>query len=451
MNEVNLTKLTDNKSEAVVIDTLLFHPNFLSYCDNLLERDFSQMENMLFYWAVKQLYIKEKVTEITALNLERTMNSHAGINKEFQKYNIDSLQKFLDYASFGKTDDISAFKAEVKHIRFLSFQREVAKYCQNMANYIATNENVTAETLNGKLYKDLQDITTRFTTEDEIKTLGEVSDPIWEEIETRKASGEMNGFPSIFPSLKQYFIYQRKEMVLIGARMKTGKSIVGMLEAINAAEHGITTLVYDSEMSDKLYFLRVLSHYTGISAMRLENEALTPEEEQMVQNARERIRKLPIYHIFSPSMTLDQLYSVCYQYKVQNNLEFVIYDYIKGGDELESSTRSNAMGKMADFLKNKIGGELDLAVLAFAQIGRSGEMAESDALERYCSVSCHLFKKSNEQIVNDGADCGTMGICVKLNRLGRSMLSEDYIDLEWASRGLTMQEAKRHAGDDLPV
>ena len=232
--------------------------------------------------------------------------------------------------------------------------------------------------------------------------------------------------------------------------MKTGKSIFGMLEAINAASRGITTLVYDSEMSDKLYGLRILSHFTGIDGQRLENEALTEEEEILVQHAKEKISRLPLYHIFNPSMTLDQLYSTCYQFKVQENLEFLIYDYIKGGDVMESSTRSNVMGSTADFLKNKIGGELNMAVLAFAQIGRSGTFAESDALERYCSVSCMLSKKTPEEIQQDGDECGSMKFNIRLSRLGRSMTRDDYIDLKWSSKGLMLQEAVQHAnGDDI--
>lgn len=447
----DLKQLSDNKAEAAVISTLLYHPEFLGHSTNLREKNFYLTENQLFYWAIKELYLKHKITEITASKLDNVFNSNLAVKRELSKYNIKSIQEYIDLANYGKVDDVSSYKMFVKRILDLSIARDIVKNCEDTTNYIMSGKDITVENLNGKLYKDLQDITTKYTTDGEIKSIGESSIDIWEMIERRKASGEMNGFPSIFPSLKPYFIYQKQEMVLVGARMKTGKSIIGMLEALNAAQHGITTLVYDSEMSDKLYYLRILSHYTGIPALRLENEQLTGDERDAVQKANDYIKRLPLYHIFNPSMSLDQLYAVCYQFKVQHNLQFVIYDYIKGGDEKESSTRSNAMGSMADFLKNKIGGELDLAVLAFAQIGRSGEFAESDALERYCSVSCNLFKKTPEMIVNDGPDCGTMGILVKLNRLGPSMLSEDYLDLEWVSKGLTVQEAKRHKSDDAPI
>lgn len=441
---MNVDSIKDNKAEAVVISTLLYHPEFLAHSSSLRERCFYNMDNKLMFWAISKLFKEQHVSQIGALELENVINSNGSVRKEWQKCNnVKSTQEYIDFANNSKTDDVQAYKMYVKRLLDLSVARDIIQNCEATASYVMANNDAGVEKLSSKVYKDIQDIVTQYITHDEVSTIGKIGTKIWDDIQKRKAAGEMNGFPSIFPTLKSYFIYQKQEMVLVGARMKTGKSIFGMLEALNAAQHGIQTLVYDSEMSDKLFYLRVLSHYTGIPPLRLENEQLTGDENLLVENAMKAIEKLPLTHVFNPSMNMDQLYSLCYQQKIQNGLEFVIYDYIKGGDEVEASRRSNQMGAMTDFLKNKIGGELDLAVLAFAQVGRSGEIAESDAIERYCSVSCNLFKKTPEQILEDGADCGTMGLLVKLNRLGPSMMESEYLDLQWA-KGLTIQEAARH-------
>ena len=441
---MNVNELKDNKAEAAIVSTLLYHPEFLAHSPTLKENCFVNMDNKIVFWAVSKLFKEKHVTKIGALEFDSTINSNGGVKKEWQKVNnFKTTQEYIDIANNAKTDDIQAYKMFVKKVIDLAVARDIAQNCEQTSQYVLSHADAGVEKLSSKVYKDIQDIVTKYITNDEIRQIGEVGKDVWDAIQKRKAAGEMNGFPSIFPSLKPYFIYQKQEMVLVGARMKTGKSIFGMLEALNAAQHGVVTLVYDSEMSDKLFYLRVLSHYTGIPPLRLENEQLTGDENAAIENAIKLIDKLPLTHIFNPSMNMDQLYSLCYQQKVQNGLEFVIYDYIKGGDEVEASRRSNQMGKMTDFLKNKIGGELDLAVLAFAQVGRSGEIAESDAIERYCSVSCNLFKKTPEQILEDGADCGTMGLLVKLNRLGPSMMDSEYLDLQWA-KGLTIQEAARH-------
>ena len=441
---MNVNELKDNKAEAAIVSTLLYHPEFLAHSPTLKENCFVNMDNKIVFWAVSKLFKEKHVTKIGALEFDSAINSNGGVRKEWQKVNnFKTTQEYIDIANNAKTDDIQAYKMFVKKVIDLAVARDIAQNCEQTSQYVLSHADAGVEKLSSKVYKDIQDIVTKYITNDEIRQIGEVGRDVWDSIQKRKAAGEMNGFPSIFPSLKPYFIYQKQEMVLVGARMKTGKSIFGMLEALNAAQHGVVTLVYDSEMSDKLFYLRMLSHYTGIPPLRLENEQLTGDENAAIDNAIKLIDKLPLTHIFNPSMNMDQLYSLCYQQKVQNGLEFVIYDYIKGGDEVEASRRSNQMGKMTDFLKNKIGGELDLAVLAFAQVGRSGEIAESDAIERYCSVSCNLFKKTPEQILEDGADCGTMGLLVKLNRLGPSMMDSEYLDLQWA-KGLTIQEAARH-------
>lgn len=444
---MDLKAKCDNRAEGVVVSTLVYHPDYLGYCTNLKADHFYLMENKLFFWAIKELFEKHHVTEITAVNLDMAFEQNQSCKSQLKKYNIKNFQEYIDLAINAKVDDVQSFKMYVKRILDLSIARDVVKNHEETINYILAHDDVTVESLNQKLYKGIQAITTKYITDGDIHTVGDTCRTTWAEIERRKAAGEMNGIPSFLPSLKKFFLFQKKEMVLVSARMKVGKSVFGMLEALHAAQNGIPTLVFDSEMSDKLYNLRVISHYTGIPGLRLENELLTGDENAAVQEAIKKISKLPLWHIFNPSMSLDQFYSTCYQFKIQENLQFVVYDYIKGDDELESSRRSNLMGAKADFLKNRIAGELDLAVLAFAQIGRSGEVAESDALERYCSVSCELAKKTPEQIIDDGADCGTMLIKVKLNRLGPSMYN-DYIDLEYAPQGLTLQEAKRHETQD---
>ena len=54
-------------------------------------------------------------------------------------------------------------------------------------------------------------------------------------------------------------------MTLFSARMKTGKSFLAAATALDLAQRGVPTLVYDSEMTDSAFFLRVVSLMTNIS------------------------------------------------------------------------------------------------------------------------------------------------------------------------------------------
>ena len=107
------------------------------------------------------------------------------------------------------------------------------------------------------------------------------------------------------------------------------------------------------------------------------------------------------------------------------------------------------MGGITNFLKNRIAGDLNLAVLAFCQLNRNMEVAESDGIEKYCSVACQWNMKTAEQMEQDGLEAGTHYLKVKLNRLGPQQIgARDYIDMVFVKDRLGIREAKQHVEEN---
>ena len=308
------------------------------------------------------------------------------------------------------------------------------------------NEELALDDMSNSVYKELNNLTTRYVTDGEITTFGSKVKDIWQKIKEKKDRGESYGIPSFFPSVNEFFTYEETELVVIESRMKMGKSIICMIEALHKAMNGVPTFVQDSEMSDENWYIRVLSYLSGISTQRLKNEALTKEEEDKVSEVNKYIESLPLYHNFDPYITKERFYSICAQKKIEMGLKFVVWDYIKCDDSiLNSAERSAYMGGMTNFLKNQIAGDLKLSVLAFAQLNRGGEVAESDGIEKYCSVAVKWEKKTDEEIVNDGKECGTHKFVVKLNRLGKQHMSDtEYLDMKFLQNKLGIVEATQH-------
>ena len=127
-------------------------------------------------------------------------------------------------------------------------------------------------------------------------------------------------------------------------------------------------------------------------------------------------------------------------------LKFIIWDYIKCDDSiLQSSERSAYMAGIANWLKNNIAGDLKMSVLAFAQLNRQNEVAESDGIEKYCSVAVKWEEKADDEIIKDGIECGTHKLKVKLNRLGlQHDREDDYIDMMFTKEKVGIVEAKQH-------
>ena len=93
-------------------------------------------------------------------------------------------------------------------------------------------------------------------------------------------------------------------------------------------------------------------------------------------------------------------------------------------------------------MKNNVAGELNLAMLAGAQLGRNLMVADSDKIERYVSTSILWREKSTEELARDGLSCGNFCLNVDLNRNGDCMSEEEYIDMNFDGGRMRIEQSK---------
>lgn len=423
---------------------MVYHPEFILHSPHLHENYFYNTDNACVYWAIKELF-RQKITQITALNIEQVISSNSAVARRIQKFNLPSFQEYIDMCLSTKRDTVEEYLLLVNRVVELAFKRDFYKKTVQWQNE-CTDLNAPVEEMSSNVYRELNDLTTKYVTDGEISTFGSKIDELWQKLKEKKERGESYGIPSFFPSLKEFFTYETTELVVIEARMKKGKSWLAMIEAIDKAKKGITTFVQDSEMSDENWYIRAVSYLSGVSSSKIKNEKLSEDEIEKIQQANKELENMPLYHNYDPYITKEKFYSICAQKKIENNLQFVVWDYIKCDDSiLDSSSRSAYMGGITNWLKNNIAGDLKLSVLALCQLNRNNEVAESDGIEKYCSVAVKWEEKTAEEIVNDGKECGTHKMRVKLNRLGKQHLGDDeYIDMKFLRKRIGIVEAKQH-------
>ena len=249
-----------------------------------------------------------------------------------------------------------------------------------------------------------------------------------------------------FPILSNWFTYEPSELVVVQAKYKQGKSVLLMVEALHKITNGIPTLYVDREMSDRIFYERCLAALTGVDVKRIKNGRYTEEERIKIENANAWMKKQPFVHVYRPDLSDEELYSMCKILKYKIGLQFVIDDYLKS-NATSSSDNYNILGARCDFLKNKIAGELNLAVLTAAQLNRQGEVSDSLKINRYLSVGIKWFLKTQEQIAKDGLQCGNAGMKIYINRLGEQMPEDDenaYIDFIFDGNKMMISEAEQH-------
>lgn len=228
-----------------------------------------------------------------------------------------------------------------------------------------------------------------------------------------------------------------------------GKSVIALNELVHKLKNDIPVAYFDTEMNDDLFTTRLLSHLTSVPESRIKSGSYSGSEEQMIEDAKQWIKtKAPLFtHIYDPCWNRDKIYTRARILKYKTNFQFFIYDYIKLTDDktTSSSEQYNELGIWADFLKNKIGGSLDVPVMSMAQLNRSEKIADSDKIERYVTTGLIWRKKTPEEIEMDGEKCGNYAVTIDFNRIGDDMDENDYLDFLFKKEILTIEEcAKQH-------
>lgn len=446
MNEV-LEKLSDTQAEAGIIATLVYHPEFILHSDYLKAGYFYHADNGCIYWAIDQLF-KSGVENIDAFNITNMLQSNNAVKKKMESVNMPDMDEFIDLCSDAARHTIAEYQLLVVNVVTLSFKRDLYKTLGMMQKNILIQESDLNQ-LSKSVYDNLEALTGKYMFDTNVLMFGDKVSDLWGEVCERRGENGTIGIPSKFPHISSYYSYENGELVMISGRMKMGKSAFMLNEAMDKIQKGIPTVYFDTEMNDRLFYVRMLANLTGIEQKKIKSGNLMPEEQKIIDDTNEWLKHQPFVHQFIPNATNEELYQTCRILKYKMGLQFVVYDYFKSS-ETDSSNQYNDLGSKCDFLKNRIAGELDLAVLAGAQLNREDKVADSDKLERYASVSAKWRKKTSDEMANDGKECGNYVLSVSLNRLGEQMFEDEYIDFKFSGSQMRIEEAKQHSEESVP-
>lgn len=446
--DMNISNLSDIQSESGVIGTLIYHSDYIAHSEYLKPNHFYNKENACIYWAIQELF-KEGITTIDAYNISNKLQSHRGVQNTIDKYNLPSIQEFIELYKETARNSLEEYKMLADNIVTFAFKRNLVKVL-NQVEAKCYDPEFDLERMSAKIYSDLDNLTRNFLVASDINTLGDTIDQYWEEIESRRTEDGIYGIPSKYPSFMDYFTFEPGELVVIQAKYKQGKSVLIMNEVVHKLKNGIACLVVDMEMPTRLYVERLLSHLTGIELKKIKTGRYGAEEDKKIKEAIAWIKTQPFVHIYDPNMTMERLYSICKSLQNKMDLGFVAYDYMKS-NETSTSDNYNILGAKCDFLKNHIAGELNIPVLAACQLNRSGEVADSHKINQFLSVGIKWGIKTIEMQAQDGLQCGNAYAKVYVNRLGRQMDETDdtaYIDFIFNGDTMSIVEAEQHQVDE---
>ncbi len=439
-----MANLQNTQAESGLISTLIVHPEFVIINEKLKPEYFTIPSNRVLFKIIKELY-DSGVVNIDEFNLASKIEN--SIDDSLATQNINLAEIVAD-SPFVARDTPNEYKALSKDIIRFAFKRKLLQQLQAFEKQ-CQDEKIDVGTLQNNIYDKLNHIGDEFLTGDDECLIGEKIDNVYAEIIKRAQNG--GGIPSKFPTLNEFVTYEKGELVIFSAKRKVGKSVLLMNEAIHKALNGVCVLYLDSEMSTLGWTERALAELSQVSIKKIKTQKFeSQEEENKVLSAVELLRKLPIIHINNPAWTVDTMEATIKKWHSKVGIDLVIMDYIKAPDTDDAYVE---LGKITNFLKNKVAGAMDMSVIAAAQSNRGGDTGESYRIEQYCSTLVKIVEKTSDEINKDGIDCGRYKLFVSLNRNGKSHgdINYDYIDLHFVGETMTMCEAKQHESSDLPI
>lgn len=437
----------DINAEQAVIATLACSPKYV-VTTGLQAKDFGDPAMGCIYWAVQGL-VKDGIENIDTTNITSALKTDPKIYSVVDRYGgADYIDKILDETRGSARRTVDEYKMLVKQVITAAYRRGVQKALDALASEVR-DVNVDISTLSRDVSTRIDEVSQRFLVGDEISTIGERADDLLNEIISRYRDDGVIGLPSAFPLLEAVgqVSYEPTELYVLKARMKKGKSLWMMTEALHKSKSGVPTLYIDTEMSDKAFFTRILSCLSHVDARRIKSGQYGEDERKRIIAAVETIKALPLVHIYMPIIDKDKIYYTCKILKTRGSLGFVVMDYIKSNTS-SSSEQYNELGDMTDFLKNVVAGTLEVPVLTGVQLNRQDQVADSDKIERYASVSMLWREKKPAEIEADGREGGSYCLHVDLNRNGSSMGDGERINFVLdGSKSLIYEAPKQPSGD----
>lgn len=440
----SINDLKDITAETAVISSLLNHPEFILHTDWLKPEYFTQKENGAIYWAINELY-KKGITNIDELNLNNQLASNKAVSKLMTIHNLADVSKYMDLARYASRDTLEEYMEICRTVVSLAYKRDLFNKSSEIQR-LCFGEGDVQET-DGKVHRILNDLTGKFIIASELKTIGDEADDLLQNI-IDKQTDEGFGIPSKYAIYKPFFNFEAGELIVVASRMKSGKTADLLNEAIDKAEQNIPTVVFDTELTDAMWFVRAIAHLSQVTVRRIKEGKWLTDEKRKILEAKERLKKLPLVHIYMPIVDINRVYAICKILKYKMGLQFVCFDYIKGNDT-DAFALSNKLGQITDTLKNEIAGELGMCVLAACQLSRSNEISSSDKIAMYASTIIYWRYKTASEIQSDGGlDYGNIYTRIFLNRNGAQQDEGEWMNLNYIGDTQTITDCKQNEREE---
>lgn len=347
---INIGMIRDEEIEKELISRLVTESDLIHEAyGKIRKEDFFESRCQEIYQAMCSLYEEEKKWDLISIRSCFTEPQH------YSTYFLRTPQ----------TLGLSQFQLLLESLRRKSIQRQIYNFAHDLTQ--TTFDCDPGQTI-GESLQFFTDTESRLQKASDWKLETLIKKHI--NLMNDRIEGKSNGIPSGFKDL-DYMLgngFQRKDLIIIGARPSVGKTSFSLTLAYNAAKQKYKVLFITLEMDEQEVFDRLISFETKIPVTTIIRGKVNDD---VLIKGYNSLKTLPLSVLHLPKATSGDIHAVASKHKHLYGLDMVIVDYLgylsdRGDDEV------NQLGRISKGLKTTAN-LLDCVVIAPHQLSRSIE------------------------------------------------------------------------------
>lgn len=203
----------------------------------------------------------------------------------------------------------------------------------------------------------------------------------YSERERLRAEGKTFGVPTGLHILDKYLCgFQKKQLIIVGARPAMGKTALALHMAKAAALSGVPVAFFALEMDGVDLSDRLLLSAGEMDSMAFRSGWLNQEGKEAMMRAASEIENLPIYVDDCPNLSMRQIKARCVNLQRKGKCGIVFIDYL-GLVDMETGSSAQYLREQKVAIASRqakmLAKELDLPVVLLSQLNRKVEGAIS--------------------------------------------------------------------------
>lgn len=444
--------MSDIAAERVVLSALFQkgYDCYIEICDIVDENSFSSAESAAIFKCLSKI-VNEKDSKADIPSIVSTAKS---LNLE-QFFEKDDQAKYLRSLTLLPVEIINAKKSAAK-LKKIQIAKTLAF---NLSNCASDLMKMTGDEPIGEIVSlaesTVLDQTFKISNAEDPspKEIAEGLDEYVKFLEDNPVSqlGISSGFKTYDRAIGGGL--RPGTVNLIGARMKTGKSFFADNVALNVADQGIPVLMFDTEMTAKDHWHRLLASLGNVRIEEIENGSFANDssKKRKIYDATEKLKTIPFKYKTIAGKSFDEVLSLARRWVIKDvGLDdsgkakpcLIILDYIKLMDDgaiTKNIAEYQALGFLMTSLHNFMV-QYGVACLAFTQLNRDGITREdtdvasgSDRILWLCSNFSIYKRKTEEEMADESVSDDNITYNLKLipvvARHGKGIDAGDYINI----------------------